>query len=255
MEKITSTKNSKVKQWKKLHSSKGRKESGQYMLEGEHLYIEAKKSSMPPQEIIVTETFLDKYDTLEQNTGTEHLYVVTEEIMKQISQTQTSQGIICILKMIENQLFHDFKGKLVLLDGVQDPGNAGTIVRTADAAGFSGVVFGTGSVDPYNDKVVRSMQGSHFHIPIYRENLNNIISICNKKEVPIYGTALDKRASDFRNVPTSESMALILGNEGNGISKDILDQTSQNLYIPILGKAESLNVAVAAGILIYHFMG
>ena len=255
MEKITSTKNSKVKQWKKLHSSKGRKESGQYMLEGEHLYIEAKKSSMPLQEIIVTESFLDKYDTLEQNTGTEHLYVVTEEIMKQISQTQTSQGIICILKMIENQLFHDFKGKLVLLDGVQDPGNAGTIVRTADAAGFSGVVFGTGSVDPYNDKVVRSMQGSHFHIPIYRENLNNIISICNKKEVPVYGTALDKRASDFRNVPTSESMALILGNEGNGISKDILDQTSQNLYIPILGKAESLNVAVAAGILIYHFMG
>lgn len=254
LEKITSTKNTKIKQWKKLHSSKGRKEFGQYILEGEHLFQEAKKAGIFIREVIVTQNFLDKQSSMNVTDVSSSVFTVTDEVMKAISQTQTSQGILCILNITENQLSEKINGKFVLLDGVQDPGNAGTIVRTADAAGYSGVVFGTGSVDPYNDKVIRSMQGSHFHIPIYREDLGEIIHPYIKQNIPVYGTALDERAQDFRTIPTTSSLAIIFGNEGSGISKEILEKTTQNLYIPILGEAESLNVAVAAGILIYHFL-
>lgn len=254
MEKITSTKNVKVKHWKKLHSSKGRKESGQYILEGEHLYQEAKKAGVLLQEIIITQNFLDKQSSTDLNNSSQSVFIVTDEIMKIISLTQTSQGILCILKMNEDTLPEEINGKLILLDGVQDPGNAGTIVRTADAAGYAGVVFGLGSVDPYNDKVVRSMQGSHFHIPLYRGDLSEVVDQYVERDIPVYGTALDERAQDFRTISESSSLALIFGNEGNGISENILAKTTQNLYIPILGEAESLNVAIAAGILIYHFL-
>lgn len=246
MEKITSAKNQKIKQWKKLHSIKGRKESNQYVIEGEHLYLEAVKSKMKLDTVIVAEKFLEKVHSVHL----EKAILVTEEVMNALSQTETSQGIFCVLEIPERHLPENFKGKFVLLDGVQDPGNAGTIVRTADAAGFDGVLFGNGSVDPYNDKVVRSMQGSQFHIPIYRGNISDIV---NEFEF-IYGTALDKTAKDYRDVAKTDNIAIILGNEGNGVSPSVLSATTHNLYIPIIGQAESLNVAIAGGILMYYFI-
>lgn len=198
------------------------------------------------EEIVVTEKFLDKLNDDHQETA----ILVTDEVMNNLTQTETSQGIYCIVKIPSQTLPETYQGKYILLDGVQDPGNAGTIVRTADAAGFAGVIFGSGSVDPYNDKVVRSMQGSQFHVPIYRTELLSIIENFEK----VYGTALDPLAKDYRQVEKNENIAIVLGNEGNGVSVEILEKTTHNLYIPIFGKAESLNVAIAAGILIYHFV-
>lgn len=249
MDKITSAKNQKIKALKKLHSTKGRKESGLYLIEGEHLYLEALENDVEIKEILISEKYLEK-----QAEWPEKTTVVTDEVMKILTQTETAPGIICVLEMPTETMPHDLIGKFILLDGVQDPGNAGTIVRTADAGGFQGVIFGTGSVDPYNDKVLRSMQGSHFHIPIYRSDLIPVIADFKERNIPVYGTALDERASDFRALPKKEDLALVLGNEGNGVSSRVLEQTTQNLYIPIIGKAESLNVAIAAGILMYHFV-
>lgn len=246
MEKITSVKNAKIKQWRKLHTTKGRRESNLYVIEGEHLYLEAIKSKSSLETIIVTEKFYDKLNVDHQRDA----ILVTEEVMNVLSHTETSQGIFCILEIPKNNFPDSFEGKYIILDGVQDPGNAGTIVRTADAAGFDGVIFGEGSVDTYNDKVVRSMQGSQFHIPIYRGDIKTII---DKFEF-IYGTALDNSAKDFREVPQTNNVAIILGNEGNGVSQEILENTTHNLFIPILGQAESLNVAIAGGILMYHFI-
>ncbi|MGP6139637.1 MULTISPECIES: TrmH family RNA methyltransferase [unclassified Jeotgalibaca] len=246
MENITSVKNQKIKQWKKLHTTKGRKESNQYVIEGEHLYLEAIKSNVKLNTIIVTDKFVDKLSADQRDEA----ILVTEDIMKSLSQTETSQGIFCILDIPRLELPDSFDGKYVILDGVQDPGNGGTIVRTADAAGFDGVIFGNGSVDPYNDKVVRSMQGSQFHIPIYR---GSIASIMDHFEY-VYGTALDENAKDFRSVSKTDNVAIVLGNEGNGVSSEVLSKTTRNLYIPIVGKAESLNVAIAGGILMYHFV-
>lgn len=246
MEKITSVKNQKIKQWKKLQTSKGRRETNQYVIEGEHLYLEAVKSAMILDTVVVTEKFLSKVNPAHL----EQVILVTDDVMHTLSQTETSQGIFCILEIPEQRLPKTFNGKFVLLDGVQDPGNAGTIVRTADAAGFDGVIFGEGSVDPYNDKVVRSMQGSQFHIPIYRGNIRDMMGEFEY----IYGTALDKNAKDYREVPQTDNIAVILGNEGNGVSSEVLEATTHNLYIPIIGKAESLNVAIAGGILMYYFV-
>ena len=113
------------------------------------------------------------------------------------------------------------------------------------------IILGEGTADLYNPKVLRSAQGSHFHLPIIKGNLSSWIDRLKTEEIPVYGTALENSAA-YNTVTSTDSFALILGNEGNGVSPSILDSTDQNLYVPIYGKSESLNVAIAAGILMYH---
>jgi TrmH family RNA methyltransferase len=141
--------------------------------------------------------------------------------------------------------------KLLLIDAVQDPGNIGTMIRTADAAGIDAVILGEGCADLYNPKVVRSTQGSLFHMPVIKGNLSEIIDELKQIGTPVYGTALEG-ASPFEEVEKSSRFALLVGNEGQGVSKELLEKTTKNLYIPIYGKSESLNVGIAAGILMYH---
>ena len=252
MEKIVSMKNQKVKQWKKLQTTKGRKEARAYLIEGTHLLKEAIKANAIIQEIVMTETFFQQSDL---KIAEEVIVIVSPEILASLAQTETPQGVVAIVKIPEDTPILDYKGKYILLDQVQDPGNVGTIIRTADAAGYSGVFLGEGSVDLYNDKVLRSMQGSHFHLPVHRAALQELIPEMKSKGMPVYGTELNEAAVDYRTVFPTDAVALVLGNEGNGVSGKILALTDQNLYIPIFGEAESLNVAVAAGILLYHFVG
>lgn len=126
------------------------------------------------------------------------------------------------------------------------------MIRTADAAGLSGVILGEGSSDIYNSKVLRAMQGSNYHLPVIRKSLEDIIDNFKERGIPIYGTELNPEAISYTNVSKVKEYALIMGNEGKGVSQKLLEKTDQNIYIPIKGKAESLNVAIAAGILMYH---
>ena len=245
-------KNQKVKQWKKLQTTKGRKEAGAYLIEGTHLLKEAIKAAADIQEVVMTVTFHQQSD-LQIAEGA--ITIVSREILASLAQTETPQGVVAVVRIPEAAPILDYKGKYILLDQVQDPGNVGTIIRTADAAGYTGVILGEGSVDLYNDKVLRSMQGSHFHLPVYRGDLQKLIPELKNSDTPVYGTELNEEAVDYRTVSPSGAVALVLGNEGNGVSKEVLALTDQNLYIPIFGEAESLNVAVAAGILLYHFVG
>jgi TrmH family RNA methyltransferase len=165
-----------------------------------------------------------------------------------ICDTETPQGIaaVCEQKTVS---IDDIKlEKILLLDRVQDPGNLGTMIRTADAAGIDAVILGEGCADPYNPKVVRATQGSLFHLPLMKVNLAEFIE---KLDMPVYGTALEG-GLPFEQVEKAESFALLMGNEGQGVSKDLLEITTKNLYIPIYGKSESLNVAIATGILLYY---
>ncbi|MFZ2436638.1 MAG: RNA methyltransferase, partial [Trichococcus flocculiformis] len=149
MEKIVSMKNQKVKQWKKLQTTKGRKEARAYLIEGTHLLKEAIKANAIIQEIVMTETFFQQSDL---KIAEEVIVIVSPEILASLAQTETPQGVVAIVKIPEDTPILDYKGKYILLDQVQDPGNVGTIIRTADAAGYSGVFLGEGSVDLYNDK-------------------------------------------------------------------------------------------------------
>ncbi len=145
-------------------------------------------------------------------------------------------------------------GKYLLLEDVQDPGNVGTMIRTADAAGYDGVFVSSKSADLYSLKVLRSMQGSHFHLPVYRVETIELIDWCKEQEVSILATTLSKNSVSYRTVPSRESFVLVMGNEGQGISSLMTDKADQLIHIDMSGQAESLNVAVAAGILMFSLL-
>ena len=145
------------------------------------------------------------------------------------------------------------QGKFLFLEDVQDPGNVGTMIRTADAAGFTGVIVSDKSADIYSLKTLRSMQGSHFHLPIYRMSLASFIEETKKTAMPILATTLSIDSKDYRELSSLENFVLVMGNEGQGISSVIAESADQLVHIGMKGRAESLNVAVAAGILMFYF--
>ncbi|MFS0780647.1 TrmH family RNA methyltransferase [Bacillus sp. 1P06AnD] len=241
---IQSVQNEKVKAWKKLLAKKGRDKAKQFIVEGYHLVEEALKKGAVTALIKEEEAELPN----KWNVDGIDIYHVTQAIVKELAETETSQGVfaVCDMQLQDERL----PKKVLLLDGVQDPGNIGTIIRTADAAGLDLVVCGNGCVDVYNSKALRSTQGAIFHIPVIKADLLSYIPELQSNGVTVYGTSLQD-AVNYREVETSESFALVVGNEGNGVSAAVLDNCDQNLYIPIYGEAESLNVTVAAGILLY----
>ncbi|WP_416827665.1 TrmH family RNA methyltransferase [Ectobacillus polymachus] len=247
MKKIDSQQNARVKQWKKLHTKKERDKTGLFIVEGFHLVEEALKSKGTVRELIIHEQVdvPSHWDISDME-----VYIVSDSVIQTISETETPQGIVAICEKAEAAIRFE-KGKYLLLDGIQDPGNLGTIIRTADAAGLDAIILGEGTVDVYNSKVLRSTQGSIFHLPIIKGQLEEIILDMQKNHIPVYGTALHN-AVPYTQVSQSINFALLLGNEGNGVRQELLDRCDNNLYIPIIGQAESLNVAVAAGILTYY---
>lgn len=253
MEQIISAKNERVKKWAKLKTKKGRTTFNQYILESWHLVSEAINAKQPVDVILTT----DKQYELHQediDTFSGEVIEISEDVAKTLGSTSTPQGIFGIVNLESNLEVAniDYSGAWLLLDQIQDPGNIGTMVRTADAAGFNGVVFGTGTSSQFNPKVLRSMQGSQFHVNIFEGDLNDWISKFKDNHVPVYGTELNPKAVGYLDVNPTENVALIMGNEGNGMQDELLDQTDKNIYIPIKGRAESLNVAIAAGILMFH---
>jgi len=249
MKHMQSNKNEKVKQWKKLLTKKGRDQSGLFLVEGEHLVYEAKEAGVI-HELIVSESYYSKLPkSLFSNIET---YILANEIVGTLSDTETPQGIFATCKPMKAE---NIQGeRFLLIDSVQDPGNVGTMIRTADAVGVDAVIIGEGSVDIYNPKVLRSAQGSHFHLPIIRGNLEKWIDTLKENSIPVYGTAL-KGAHPMYEVDGGQPFALIVGNEGQGVNQELLKKTTKNLYIPIYGKSESLNVSVATGVLLYYLRG
>ncbi|PPA71593.1 TrmH family RNA methyltransferase [Jeotgalibacillus proteolyticus] len=248
---LQSLQNPQVKAWKKLTTKKGRDQSGLFLAEGFHLVEEALKKEGTVKELIVRERveLPDHFYTSDIEVTT-----VTDEISEAISETEHSQGIFAVCKQTAQDFSAEKNGRFLLIDAVQDPGNIGTMIRTADAAGIDAVILGKGSADPYNAKVLRSAQGSHFHLPIVKMDLQEAINELKKQRIPFYGTALEG-AETYHSAPSESPFALLLGNEGAGVSMEWLSQTDKNLFIPLYGKSESLNVAVAAGILLYHLRG
>ncbi|MGX7148687.1 TrmH family RNA methyltransferase [Enterococcus ureasiticus] len=252
MKEILSTKNAMIKEFKKLHKKKYREENQQYIIEGFHLIEEADKANARIGWILFNQRGRSEWSDWLDNQPQERLIQVSDEVLESLSDLPTPQGMIAIVGMPEFEKDIQFSGGWLLLDNVQDPGNVGTMIRTADAAGLSGVILGEGSSDIYNTKVLRAMQGSNYHLPVIRKPLAEIIDEFKKMKIPVYGTELNPNAISYQKIRRIENYALIMGNEGQGVSTEFLEKTDQNIYIPIKGAAESLNVAIAAGILMYH---
>ena len=178
---------------------------------------------------------------------------ITEAIAKEISETEQSQGIFAHCRQPEHaeEDYATWK-KLLLIDAVQDPGNVGTMIRTADAAGMDAVILGKGTADPYNPKTVRSAQGSHFNIPVVKGDLIEWTAKAKEAGIQVIRDRIEKCCESFRYLATNE-FALIVGNEGSGVNPELLEMADNTVKIPMYGKAESLNVAVATGILLYTY--
>ncbi|CAM3107484.1 TrmH family RNA methyltransferase [Lactiplantibacillus plajomi] len=252
MEKINSLQNAHVKAWKKLQTKKGRRQQGLYLLDGWHLVNEALKAKQPIKALLITAKQLATKPDL---TVFPTVIEISEEVAAHISATVTPQGVFALVPLATSQADPltdlDLTRPWLLLDNVQDPGNIGTMVRTADAAGFAGVAFGRGTVDLHQPKVERSMQGSQFHLKLISTDLESLVERLHTADVPVYGSELNPQAAQYLDVRAPACFGLIMGNEGNGMRRELLALTDKNLYIPIKGQAESLNVAVAAGILMF----
>lgn len=241
---ITSAQNDKVKRWNKLHKRKNREQTGTFFIEGFHLIEEAYKSNWEIVEIIVQEG--TEYPSW---CGDSSVTFVGRNVFQYISRTKTPQGIAAIVKIKENEVTD--ATAVLIIDSIQDPGNLGTIIRTADAVGFDCVMLGEETVDLYNDKVIRATQGSLFHLPVLQVNIMNEITKLKEDGFTVWAAALANAVS-YETVDTGDKTALIVGNEGSGIKDDLVQLVDSIVKIPIYGKAESLNVSVAAGILMYY---
>lgn len=244
MNMITSTQNNQVKNWRKLQQRKYREKTGSFLVEGFHLVEEAVNSDWDIATLIV----VDGVDIPDWAADLDY-ELVDDYVFGEIAQTETFQGIAAVVKMKEQA---DIVGdKLLLIDQVQDPGNLGTIIRTADAAGFSGIMLGKGTVDVFNEKVIRATQGSIFHISIVTVDLPEEVKALQTAGYTVLASALED-AVPYNELKVGEQVALIMGNEGAGISKELLALADKKITIPIYGQAESLNVSIAAGVLMYH---
>ena len=242
---ITSKANSVVKNAKKLHQKKYRKSA--YLIEGWHLFEEAVQAGVTIEKVFALESYRDQLVAFPQTIW------VSEEILLDLADTQTPQGIVAVIQKEEVGLPDLHQSKFLFLEDVQDPGNVGTMIRTADAAGFTGVIVSDKSADIYSLKTLRSMQGSHFHLPIYRMPLATFVEEAKKSNLPILATTLSRDSKDYRELSSLENFVLVMGNEGQGISSVMAESADQLVHIGMKGRAESLNVAVAAGILMFYF--
>ena len=243
-ERITARKNPFLQQVRRLLTSrKAREESGLFVADGIKLLAEAVKW-WPGLETVILSDGVDA-DVPE---GV-RLVRVPEDVMESISPMQTPQGALFVCRLPEKQTFAAKPGML-LLDGIQDPGNLGTILRTADALQTS-VVLLEGCADPYSHKVVRSSMGAVFRTPVVQTTWQQAKEACVQAGIPVAVTALSEKAKDIRCAELTQ-MAVVIGSEGQGVRKEILEAAQQKLIIPMDERCESLNAAIAAAIVMWQ---
>ena len=231
--------NKKIKDIKKLYQKKYREENKLFLVEGEHLVEEAYKSGY--LESIIIE---DGYDFhIEKN----NMYV-SDKVMNYLSELDHNQHIMGICKLLNN---NNIGNKVLILDDIQDPGNLGTIIRSVVAFNFDTIILSKNTVDIYNSKVIRASQGLIFKTNIIIADLEDIILQLKSKKYNIIGTKVDNGV-DIKDIPSSNSLALIMGNEGNGVSKNILNLCDSYAHIKMNKECESLNVGVATSIMLYE---
>lgn len=260
MMEITSLKNPLIKEIKSLYRKKERLKNNSFIIEGIKIIQEAINYDYELKYIIYTDQLLSTTDGKEFFgiiKDLDNIIYVPNNIFKEIADTENPQGVLAIAKFqykILNQINNKKGISLVFLDELQDPGNMGTIIRTADAFNIDGIIVTPGSVDPYNPKVVRATMGSIFRVPLYytTEGVKDLIQL-KSQGIKVYSTSLEGSIPIF-DANFKESFVLIIGNESKGVSEEYYSLSDRLIKIPMLGKAESLNAGVASSIIMYEVM-
>ena len=244
MESLSSIKNPKVQAWRSLKDKKGRDKHKAFLVEGVRMVQEALESRFSIECVLIREGFVS-VPVIPPGIP---VFLIPDNVFSAICDTKTPQGIAAVLK---RQVKTADGPKLVALDGVQDPGNVGTIIRTADAAGFDGIILSSECADLFSPKVLRATMGSIFRLGFsFPESLPDFLKNMKKEGFTILSSQLDGEPF-FERPETGSSFVLVIGNEGNGVSDAVKSCADYRLRLPMRGGAESLNAAVAAGIMMY----
>ena len=247
MEHLTSLKNPKVQSWRSLKDRKGRKETGCFLVEGRKMVEEALHSRFPVEAVLADESRLAEL-SLPANVP---VYALPEHVLAAVCDTKTPQGVAAVVRMTGSE---SLGSRLVALDGVQDPGNVGTIIRTADAAGLDGVLLSAQCADAFSPKVLRATMGSVFRMGIrVTDNLPGELTRLKEAGFSILSSQLDGTPF-YEREPVGERFCLVIGSEGNGVTPEVQQVATHRVKLPMRGGAESLNAAVAAGIMMYELM-
>ena len=265
---ITSTSNEQIKRIVKLKDKpKERKSEGLFVVEGIRIFKEI--PAMDIDSVFVSESFVKNFIETDGANATDNRYdnipdlfsrvdytVVADNVFKKLSDTVNPQGVLALVRMADYTLEEVLDGRdenstIVVLDKIQDPGNLGTIIRTGEGAGITGVVMSKDTVDLYNPKVIRSTMGSIFRVPcVIVDDLSDAVEKIKDAGVTTYAAHLD--GDDISEVELADDRAFLIGNEANGLSDEIASLADKKIKIPMEGEVESLNAAVATAILIYR---
>lgn len=230
---IESVNNSKIKEYSKLQSKKYRDETGLFIVEGTHLVEEALKKTQAVEIYSLDESYTQ----------------VSESVMKKLSSLNTPPQVLAICKKLEEK---EINGNILILDNLQDPGNLGTIIRSAVAFNIDTIIVSKDSVDFYNVKTLRASEGMVFNINIVVRDLSEVIPEFIDKGYKVYTTNVEKGTNlDLIDIPLK--YAIVMGNEGNGVREEIAELCNEAIYIPMNDTCESLNVAIATSIILYEF--
>ncbi len=254
---ITSESNINIKEVRSLHKKKYREKTSLFFVEGLKFVMDAFFSGVKIKSVFYSESFAESKLLNHIKSHKKYnisLFKIPDKLFTYISDTDNPQGILAVIKMKKYVLYDLFDNTnlFVIADSIRDPGNMGTILRTAEAAGFSGVLLTPACVDIYNPKVVRATAGSIFHIPsAYCSSVTDLILRLKSRGIKIYASHAKGKIRYF-DADMKKDVAIVIGNEADGISRIIKEEADMLVKIPMEGRAESLNASIAAGIMIYE---
>lgn len=252
---ITSASNGRIKYIDNLmNKAKFRRSEGKFVAEGIKMFMEAPRGDV--LEVYIKEGAYDSFDTQTKKKLERIGYeVLSEPVFKKVTDTVTPQGILSVIKIRESSIedvLSDENPIIVVLENIQDPGNIGTIIRSAEGAGVNGLLLSRDCVDIYNPKVIRSTMGSIFRMKFAYVDIDSVFDSFMSKNIETYALALDKNAKAYDKYDYKKPVAFFVGNEGNGLKESTVKKCDNTAYIPMCGEVESLNASVAASLMMYE---
>ena len=256
---VTSKDNQWVKEWRRLNdSAKYRRETGLFAIEGARLCGDAMHSGVTLQAVLYTASALAVYGNVVEPllAAADTVVEISPELSRHMSDTINPQGVFCIAKMLDNSLIIDkinIIGTYSALEDIQDPGNMGTIIRTAEALGLDGIFLSDGCCDIYNPKVLRASMGGVFRMPLMRVgDMEQAVATLQEKGLTVFACVVDADATPITEAGMGNGSVALIGNEGNGLRTETVSACKHRVTIPMTGRAESLNASMAAGIILWE---
>ena len=256
---VTSKDNQWVKEWRRLNdSAKYRRETGLFAIEGARLCGDAARSGVELKAVLYTASALAVYGNVVEPllAAADTAVEISPELSRHMSDTINPQGVFCIAKMLDNSLIIDkinIIGTYSALEDIQDPGNMGTVIRTAEALGLDGILLSDGCCDLYNPKVLRASMGGVFRMPLMRVgDMAQAVELLQEKGLTAFACVVDSSAMPITEAGMGKGSIALIGNEGNGLRSETIAACQHSVTIPMAGRAESLNASMAAGIILWE---